>query len=129
MALWAQWGLPSPSDPQRVCLPLSKHLGMMWSFDSGTGGLGQIPGLTRCVRTYVRVRGYSRGKRTGGLWGLCKWPQMANRAPPAARQWESTGLSPVTRSPATRDLATTLAGSDGCGLKEDTLGLAPESLN
>lgn len=29
---------------------------MMWSFDSGTGGLGQIPGLTRCVRAYVYVR-------------------------------------------------------------------------
>lgn len=67
------------------CLPLSKHRGMMWSFDSGTGGLGQIPGLTRCVRACmcvcvcvcvcVSVREYSwgqEGTRTGGLWGLCK---------------------------------------------------------
>ncbi|XP_050615194.1 mas-related G-protein coupled receptor member X3-like [Macaca thibetana thibetana] len=51
-------------------LPLSKHRGMMWSFDPGTGDLGQIPGLTRCVcvRMYKRVRGYSWGRegtRTG----------------------------------------------------------------
>lgn len=94
VALWAQWGLPGPGGPTKgACLPLSKHRGMMWSFDSGTGGLGQIPGVTKCVRACVcvcmclHVRACKRilmgqeGTRTGGLWGLCKWPQMANRAP------------------------------------------------
>lgn len=57
MASWAQWGAPRPQQALKgACLPLSKHRGMMWSFDSGTGGLGQIPGLTRCVRAYVYVR-------------------------------------------------------------------------
>jgi hypothetical protein len=28
---------------------------MMWSFDLGTGGLGQIPGLTRCTCVHVCV--------------------------------------------------------------------------
>lgn len=35
----------------------------------------------------------------------------------------------MTRSPATRDLAAALAGLRRCGLKEHTLGLAPESLS
>lgn len=35
----------------------------------------------------------------------------------------------MTRSPATRDLAAALAGLGRCGLKEHTLGLAPESLS
>ena len=40
-------GAPRPQQraTDGVWLPLSKHRGMMWSsFDSGTGGLGQIPG-------------------------------------------------------------------------------------
>lgn len=93
MALWAQWGLPGLSGPtEGACLPLSKHRGMMCSFDLGTGGLGQIPGLTRCVRACVRacvrmcvcerIFMGQGGTRTGGLWGPCKWPQMANKAPP-----------------------------------------------
>lgn len=42
----------------------------------------------------------------------------------SGERWYS---SPVTRSPATRDLAAAHTGLGGRGLKEDALGVAPES--
>lgn len=111
-------GLPGPSRPSEgACLPLSKHRGMMWSFDSGSGGLGQILGLTRCVRACVhvclcvracvyvcvcvcvcvceRIFTGARGNQGRGLWGLCKWPRMANIAPPGCQMRGSAGLPPL----------------------------------
>lgn len=101
MALWAQWGLPGLSGPaEGAYLPLSKHRGMMCSFDLGTGGLGQIPGLTRCVCACMCVcvcvfacacvRGYSRDKRepVQGVFGvLVNGHRWQTKPHLAARHW------------------------------------------
>lgn len=85
VALWAQWGAPRPQwATEGACLPLSKHRGMTWLFDSGTGGLGQIP-VSRgafvracmCVCACSRVRvceriftGARRNQDKGSLGSL-----------------------------------------------------------
>lgn len=89
-------GAPRPRwAKEGAWLPLSKHRGVMWSFNSGTGGLGQVPGLTRCVCVWVcRVRvgerkfkGGQEGTRNRGLWGLCKGPRVTGTALPACQTW------------------------------------------
>lgn len=44
VALWAQWELPSPRKiAEGAWIPLSKHRGMLWSFDLGTEGARADP--------------------------------------------------------------------------------------
>lgn len=53
VALWAQWELPSPGGvAEGAWIPLSKHRGMMWSFDLGTEGARADP---RSHEVHVRV--------------------------------------------------------------------------
>lgn len=60
MASWAQWGLPGPGG-HRGSVPSPEQAPWHDVVNSGTGGLGQVPGLTRCVRARVHVCMYVRG--------------------------------------------------------------------
>lgn len=124
MALWTQWGAPRPYQACKGSVPSPEQA--PWHdvvVQLRNWGAGADPGsheVCACVcsheRACERIFTRAKGNQDRGLWGLCKWPQMANSFIWLLEAGECWPASPVTR-----DLAIAPAGMGKGGLEEVAL--------